>query len=224
MKYKIYLTLFLCFLTTLVFAQTKDVERKWHFGILGGTHIFGETFTYEKIKTVKGAVLGLDLSYKFLPAKSGLSFHVQPNWSIYIRTNSGNSTTYDYKIQSINLPLLLRYTFLTGKIRPFLEAGLNVRTRTSFDIDINGRICSYEPAMCFSGQETRDMHSQTSQDRVGVLAGVGIEFDVWRISIPVSIRFNEGIGTYKMKERFEDHYYYDDIKTRNIQITTGITF
>jgi len=224
MRNKLLPTLLLCFLTSLVLAQTEVSERKVHFGLIGGSHVFGETFSYEKIKTVKGVALGLDLSYKFSPEKSGLSFHVQPNWSNYIRTNRENNTSYDYKIQSINIPLLLRYTFLTGKIRPFVEARLNFRSRISFDIDINGTICRYEPAMCFPGREKIDMHSQTSQDRVGVLAGMGVEFDIWKISIPLSIRLNEGIGTYKMKHQYEDHYYYDDIKTRNIQITTGITF
>jgi len=224
MRNKLLPTLLLYFLTNLVLAQTEVSERKVHFGIMGGSHIFGKTFTYEKIETVKGAVLGFDLSIKFSPEKSGFSFHIQPNWSNYIRTNRENNTSYDYKIQSINLPLLLRYTFLTGKIRPFVEAGLNVRSRTSFDIDINGTICQFEPATCSPGFEKIDLHPQTSQDRVGVLAGAGVEFDIWKISIPLSIRFNEGIGTYKMKKKIEDHYYYDNIKTRNIQITTGITF
>lgn len=224
MRNNILPTLLFCFVTSQVLAQTEVSERKVHFGIIAGSHIFGETFTYEKIATVKGAVLGLDLSYNFSPRKSGLSFHVQPNWSNYIRSNRDIYTSYNYKIQSVNLPMLLRYTFFSGKIRPFVDAGLNVRSRTSFNININGEICRETPSTCVTGEENINLHPQTTRDRIGVLAGAGVEFDVWRVTIPVTVRLNEGIGTYKMKNMLQDASYYDDIKTRNIQITTGITF
>jgi len=120
--------------------------------------------------------------------------------------------------------LLLDMLSHREKIRPFLEAGLNVRTRTFFEITQTGTICQIYDGPCFYGENTIDLHPQTSQDRFGVLAGVGVELDVWRITIPVTIRINEGLGTYKMKKMMADSYYYDELKTSNIQITAGITF
>ncbi|GLU56172.1 outer membrane beta-barrel protein [Dyadobacter frigoris] len=181
-----------------------------------------ETFKYESLTTTKGAIFGIDASYTLIPKKSGLSIHIQPNWSNYKRTNKDHGNTYTYRLQAINLPILLRYTFTSGKIRPFAEAELNIRYRTDFKVKNKGYLC--ELYGCANGEKTIDLQPQTTQDIVGIVAGAGVEFEVGKIVIPITIRLNEGIGTYKMKELREDSYYYYDIKTSNIQITTGITF
>lgn len=61
-------------------------------------------------------------------------------------------------------------------------------------------------------------------DKVGLLASLGVEFDVWQLAIPVTVRINGGVGTFQMKQQLADSYYFDKIKARNIQVTAGITF
>lgn len=212
--------LFLLFFPTILLAQLE--QRQFHFGIIGGTQLLGKTFSYESLTTAKGALFGLDVSYDFAPKKSGFSIHAQPNWSNYKRTNKDRGNTYTYRLQAINLPVLLRYTFTSGKIRPFAEAGLNVRHRTAFKVENKGYIC--ELYGCANGEKKIDLQPQTTQDVIGIVAGAGVEFEIGKVVIPITVRLNEGIGTYKMKEIWEDTSYYSDIKTRNIQITTGITF
>ncbi|MCF0056387.1 outer membrane beta-barrel protein [Dyadobacter sp. CY356] len=206
--------------TNLLYAQSQ--QKQFHFGILGGTQIIGKTFQYESLANIKGAVLGIDVSYAFKPERSRFSIHAQPNWSSYKRTNEDRGDTDIYQCQAINLPLLLRYSFTSGKIRPFAEAGVNVRYRTDFKVENRGNIC--ELYGCFSGERIIDLQPEVTQNVIGLVAGAGIEFEIGKISIPITVRINEGIGTSQMKEMREDSYYYSDIKTRNIQITTGITF
>lgn len=223
MRYKFIPAVLVLLTSSLAFAQKNDYDRKLRFGVFGGRHILGETFTYEKIKAVSGPIFGLDFSYNFRSNKSGLSIHIQPNWTSYYRNNKEPATSDDYKTQALNVPLLARYSFGTGKIRPFIEGGLNIRSRKSFQFERNGRICIYM-SPCANGKQTIDLHPELTDDKAGLIAGLGVEFDVWQLTIPVTVRLNEGIGTYEMKERMEDSYYFDKIKTRNIQVTAGITF
>ena len=184
--------------------------------------MLGKTFQYESLANIKLAGLGIDVSYAFNPEQSRFSIHAQPNWSTYKRMNKDHGDTDNYQWQSINLPFLLRYTFIIGKIRPFAEAGVNVRYRTVFKVENKGNIC--ELYGCFSGERTINIQPEVTQDVIGIIAGTGVEFELGRIIIPITVRINEGIGTSEMKEMREDSYYCSDIKTRNIQITTGITF
>jgi hypothetical protein len=219
---KLSLLLFLITCPNLLVAQSEEQTRRFHFGVLGGAQMIGKTFNYEKLAMTKGALFGLNASYAFSEKQTGLSIHIQPHWSFYNRTNKDDGNSYSYRLQAVNLPLLLRYTLSVGKIRPFAEAGLNIRYRTLFKIKKTGYLC--ELTGCVTGEKTIDLQPETSQDIVGLVAGAGVEIEIGKVMIPVTIRLNEGIGTYKMKEQWEDQYYYEDIKTRNIQITTGITF
>lgn len=210
----------LLFLPNSLFAQSE--QKQFHFGIIGGTQFLGKTFKYESMTITKGALLGIDVSYAFTQKNAGFSIHTQPYWSNYKRTNENHGNTYTYRLQAINLPLLLRYTFTSSKIRPFAEAGLNVRHRIAFKVQNKGYLC--ELYGCAFGEQRIDLQPQTSKDLVGIVAGAGVEFEIGKVVIPLTIRLNEGIGTCKMKENREDSYYYYDIKTRNIQITTAIIF
>ncbi len=223
MRYKFLPVVFLLLSSCLAFSQKSNDDRKLRFGVFAGRHILGETFTYEKIKTVSGPVFGLDFSYNARSDRSGLSIRIQPNWTSYNRNNKEQETSDVYKIQALNIPLLARYTFGGRKIRPFIEGGLNLRSRTSFDFKRNGRICSFI-GPCSYGQQTIDLHPELTDDKIGLVAGLGVEFDLWHLTIPVTVRLNEGLGTYEMKQQLADSYYFDKIKTRNIQVTAGITF
>lgn len=222
-RYQISTAVFIFLISSAGFAQNKSTDRKLHLGVFAGRHLIGETFTYEKLKQASGALAGLDMSYKLGKQRPGISIRLQPHYARYQRINKEHPNTDQFTVKSFNVPLLARYALGPGKIRPFLEAGLNFRWRTAFKYERNGQICSFI-GPCSYGQQSLDLHKELTHDRIGLVAGVGVEVDVWQLTTALTVRVNEGVGTFRMEEQLADSYYFDQIKTRNFQVTAGISF
>lgn len=216
---------FLIFLET--YGQDVTRLRKVDFGIWGGLPVLGKFDSNDHLRSASGLTIGLNVGYYFSKPKRGLSVHLQPNWSEQsVAKESGINTAFFQKAtwtsQAVNIPVLLRWTFSTGNIRPFLEFGPNLQFRTALSSKNQGTLCGIYN--CSSYEARIDMHAETSQDRIGLIAGAGVELNIWKLTIPVGVRIVEGIGTYEMNIIREDSYYYQGLKTRSVQIVTGISF
>jgi hypothetical protein len=215
------------FIFNETFGQDVARHRKIDFGIWGGLPVLGKFDSNDHLRSASGLTLGINVGYYFRQPRQGLSIHLQPNWSEQsVAKKSGINTAFFQKAtwtsQSVNIPVLLRWTFSTGNIRPFLEFGPNLRFRTALSQRNEGKTCGV--SNCSNYDATIRMQSEISQDRIGLTAGAGVELDIWKLTIPVGVRIVEGIGTYKMNIVREDSYYYQGLKTRGIQIVTGISF
>jgi len=210
------------------FAQESREFKKWQLGAIAGIQPYGKLYPYNEQKTTGGVIAGASVQYSLQGGKNGLSLLFQPHWSGFRKTyKSGNPATEFYSemhwnVESFNFPVLVRYTVGKGIVRPFVEAGPNFRVRTELRLKENGRLCYLYG--CVQGSTNQNIHPGTTQDRIGLIASVGAEVNLWKVTIPVSIRINEGIGTFETREPMQDAASYQDLKTKTFQIVTGITF
>ena len=219
-------------LTGLVaFAQDNNYFKKWSIGVIAGLQPQGKMFNTNKWEKSSGFVAGLSGQYHFTENLAGFSLLVQPHYNRFERfmqsdeRGPGYSQWYtesNWKTESINLPILVRYTVGKGIIRPFVEAGPNFKFRTALNGRSYGQFCGI--AQCNEIRRNEDYHSIATQDRVGLIVSAGAEVNLWKIAIPVSLRLNEGFGTYETKGVTNDTPVYDNFKTRTFQIVTGVTF
>ncbi|SEJ57501.1 hypothetical protein SAMN05216327_11310 [Dyadobacter sp. SG02] len=207
-----------------VFAFGQDAARKSHFeyGVFGGKQLWGKVYDDRKIASVSGWVAGVDVGYR---DKSGISFHLQPNFSTFGSAWESNETDYHYRYEwkwgAINVPLTARYTLGSGRVRPFAEAGLNLRLRTSLSFEYEFISCGF--CCCRPGYGTDDKQKSMTRDPAGIIAAIGAEIDLHSVTIPITLRLIEGIGTYDLKPDPTPGSGYGGLKTRVIQVTAGIS-
>ena len=91
------------------------------------------------------------------------------------------------------------------------------------DLEVN---CGLAPCD-FNWKVTENIIGKTTSERIILLASVGTELNLGGVQIPISLRINESIGTYKLNDQNYSRRTRDnisDFKTRTIQIVTGVTF
>lgn len=210
--------------TTAVAQSAKDT-RRWQFGAMAGpnwTIYVPKSAGYD---AMPGFLAGADIGYRFRNSPKGWSLRLQPYFlvsrsSTEIGTReSGTYSKTRSKNRTINLPLLVRYTFTGGKVRPFAEIGAvwNVRNRWLF----KGTYCNTDECYDIGG----DWQSVENKDRrFSALASAGVEVDIGKVTIPITVRVTQLL---KKKETFYEPFSGTDITiptTRTIQVTAGITF
>ncbi|MCE6992447.1 outer membrane beta-barrel protein [Dyadobacter sp. CY323] len=214
-------------ITSSVNAQQTHAFRKFGAGIYGGPQLFGKIFTNTKLDDISGITAGLDIRYALSKQPQGFSLHFQPSYNSFRLFTSEGANTQLYrertwKWEAFHFPLLARYTFSSGWSRPFAEVGPTLRIRKALTIRNAGYGCGV--AGCSGGDITTDLDPITNNDPIVLTAAAGVEIDIWKITIPISVRLQQGFGTYEMKEQREDALYYDKLKTNTIQVTAGVSF
>lgn len=211
-----------------VYVYGQDAARKGHFeyGAFGGKQLWGKIYDYRKMEAVSGWVAGIDLGYKVRDDKSGVSFHIQPNFSTFgsVLEEGKNTQIYrwiEWKWQAINVPYTIRYAFTGGKIRPFAEAGINLRFRTKLAMEYRTMGCGV--AGCYGSEGVDNMQQNLTRDLIGAVAGIGAEIDVNNVTIPIAIRINESFGTFGSKPTSTPGSGHGKLKTRVVQVTAGFT-
>lgn len=212
-----------------LFAQETRPFKKWRFGIIGGYQPVGVVYDYDKYSSGSGFVGGLSSQLNFTKKVSGLSLLFQPHWASFKQgyemfgpSSSSGSYHDTWSTKSLNFPLLVRYALGKGMVRPYVEVGLNGRFRTSLKLKKEGSICGF--AGCGGRFSSDNLQSDISQDHVGVIAGIGAELNLGKLTIPLSIRSNSVFGTDGTKTSSAYDSYYANLKTRTFQIVTGISF
>ncbi|MBO9617148.1 MAG: hypothetical protein J7619_30965 [Dyadobacter sp.] len=214
------------FLYTNVYGQLDVPRKQWRFGLLAGRPVAGKIFEGANTESASGLVAGLDLSYDFEKVKSRASIHFQPafvTFKMTKETGQKNSQYYikqQWKWEAIHLPLSFRYTLPTGIVRPFLELGFNFRFRTALAVSASGTNCGI--AGCIPVSSSQSVQNIADKDKLGILAGAGVEIDAGKVTIPLTIRLVDGIA----KKRYDDPASpttYSNLKTKLIQVTAGVT-
>lgn len=231
MKNLTLLFVFLCLFSFGAFSQDNSHSKKFTFGVIAGLQPQGKMFNTDKWEKSSGFVAGVTGQYHFAGNMDGFSLLVQPHYNRFERFNQSDErgpgysqwyTESNWKTESFNLPILVRYTAGKGIIRPFIEAGPNLKFRTA--LKKNGYRVFCGSANCVETVSNDNYQHLTGQDRIGLIISAGAEVNLWKVAIPVSLRLNEGFGTYATKGVMYDTPVYDNLKTRTFQIVTGVTF
>jgi len=214
-------------------AHSQDVVKsRYGWGFVGGLNMFGTYKLGVPQKKIQGGLLGFDFYYKVLKNSDVLNLHFQPNWTIFNYDNGKGRQNDKEHIQrtseTLVLPFLLRFSPLAKKkIGIFIEGGVGLQHRfkdtSLMDLEVN---CIAAPCD-FNWKNTESLLGKTTSERIVILASVGTELNLGGVQIPISLRINEGIGTYKLNDQNYSRRTRDNIgdyKTRTIQIVTGVTF
>jgi hypothetical protein len=212
-----------------MFAYGQDAARKGHFeyGAFGGKQLWGKIYDERRMEAVSGWVAGADLGYRVRDDKSGVSFHIQPNFSTFgsVLEEGKNTQIYrwiEWKWQAFNLPYTIRYALPSGKVRPFAEAGINLRFRTKLTMGYRAIGCGV--AGCSGSDGIDDVQQNLTRDLIGPVAALGAEIDILSVTIPVTIRISEGFGTFGSKPTSTPGSGYGTLKTKVVQVTAGVMF
>ncbi|WP_342084951.1 hypothetical protein [Dyadobacter sp. OTU695] len=224
------LYLFLCLFLFHARAngQSDTPIRPWRFGAMVGRPVAGKIYDSNKMKSASGLVVGLDFAYYFEKKDFGPSMHFQPSFNTFKKTETaGNKSSQYYvasrwKWEAIHLPVSFRYTFSTGLIKPYVEFGLNFRFRTALFFRNSGHICGI--ASCFSAGGGQSLQNVANKDKLGILAGAGVEVDAGKVTIPISIRLVDSILQPKNSDDQGPTPTYSNLRTKLIQVTTGVAF
>ncbi|QRR00244.1 outer membrane beta-barrel protein [Dyadobacter sandarakinus] len=202
--------------------------RRWQFGLMAGPQFMNSAPRVEGEKWSKGFMAAADVSYRLQAPRKGWSVHMQPGINTYrtrrVEGSPSNATYMSTKMKSntIYLPLLIHYNFLGGKVRPFAELGLNWRYGLPFTIESKRWACSGSSGcLPYDSKNKYKVSEQTRQ--LGALAAAGVEIDLGKITIPLTVRVIEDV---KKKEVFDDPALggtYTIPRSRVVQISAGIT-
>jgi len=77
---------------------------------------------------------------------------------------------------------------------------------------------------CYGRESSLDLQSSTTKDAIGITAGAGIEVDLWKVTVPISVRVQEAFGTYETNVVFYESPGFQNLKTKTIQVTAGVNF
>jgi hypothetical protein len=224
----LYLFLSLLFLPVCANGQSDKPYRPWKFGAMVGRPVAGKIYDDSKMRSASGLVLGLDFAYFFEKKDFGPSMHFQPNFNTFKKTETVGSRDNQYyvasrwKWEAIHLPVSFRYTFSTGIVKPFVEFGLNFRFRTALFFRNSGHVCGV--VSCFSAGGGQSLQNVANKDKLGILAGAGVEVDAGKVTIPISIRLVESILQPKDSDDQGPTPTYSNLRTKLIQVTTGVVF
>lgn len=208
-------------------AQQASESNPWRFGVLAGRPLAGKIYDNTKMKSASGLVVGLDLGYYFEKRESGPSLHFQPSYATFKKTETDGDKSSSYYVESkwkweaMHLPLSFRYTLPTGAVRPFVEFGLNFRFRTALFFRRSGRICGIVSCNAVDGGQS--IQNVANKDKLGILAGVGVEVDAGKVTIPLSIRLVDSFLKPKGSDDQGSTPTYSNLRTKMIQVTAGFT-
>ena len=224
----------LVFLTGLYsYSQSSDSHTKKHsFGVLGGINIANMNFPNSQgpddqeitplLRFGVGAILNVYLSEHFNARFEPM--YLQKGCNIDEGTDAVNQPGGQLKVSSIELPILIQYSF--GKtLKPYLIAGPTFGYNLESEIEFN--ITGLE----FNG----DMEEITAAFDLGIAFGGGIQVPVRIGEIFLEVKYSYGLinqresGSVTLESGIlqmvmETDKANDKYTNRGIQIMAGITF
>lgn len=207
-------------------AMAQSAATRWQFGAMLGPQVSFAVPKQEGSKATKGIMAGVDVGYRFQEAEKGWSVHVQPYFAgARAKNTSGAENTNFYltlksKSWAVNAPLLIRYTFLDGKIRPFAELGAHYMVGGRFSYKVSGFMC---PEGVYCEPTSEELKNQKAGGpRITALASAGVVVDAGKVSIPITIRLIENVKKLETYDIGGVEYKFP--KSRVIQVTAGVSF
>jgi hypothetical protein len=211
---------FICVFSNTIQAQQFSAPKAAHFklGVFAGSNYTSSFLDSRYFKTQAGFLAGVDIQY-LLTSRSSL--HLQPSWAQLAneqsKFNFGTLTLNTFK-----LPFEYRYYVSPGKRLLFVQGGLsynyltNSNYRKQYDI-----VCIQAPCPN-TGPDTPSSNKST----VSGIAGIGINIELQKISIPITLQYERYFGNYLFSN---NNFIFSNgeptsIKFESFALTTGISF
>lgn len=180
----------------------------------------------------------------------GFSFSFQPNYNRQVFDYFNTYTwahpelpeqsielRYDHQVSLdfIELPLIIKYDVLRkGKIRPFVEAGgyYGILVGAVKDIATSGSDKASGSQHDFEGEKmVMGVKNLFRPSAYGVLGGVGVNYDLWKIRVVLDVVYRHGLNTITSgSNRYANHNLsgmgavLDDISLNNLSCNIGFLF
>lgn len=190
-----------------------------------------------------GPVAGIDITYKYL----GLSVSLQPNYrryrfiyeNDYVWTDSSGewSLELNYRqsnhLDYIELPLFVRYEFLQGALKPFIQAGLTYGYLFSAgkSIYISGEDAASGGQSFAAAPISENARELFIKTQLGYAAGAGVSWDIGNIRLVADIVYRRNTHTITNRSQRFTHNRLagsgdamDDIRLRSFTFSIGCLF
>jgi len=242
--------------------QKKFLDKQWWIGIKGGGNLtqpeiskryavvapsnYDPKTNYKRYESMKqlGTQAAIEVSFYY----KGFSFSVQPalshvrfdysNQFEWISTVEGNrfELLYDQqnKANFIDLPLIVKYEFGSGNLKPYVQAG--VYSSMLVDATKNVQITRLDYA-AGGLSETKDepvivgATDLFAKYNWGLMGGAGVYYNVGNIRVSLDIQYRKGMSLVNATEtRYNNDRLsgigdaYDDLKLNNLSFNLGCLF
>jgi hypothetical protein len=150
------------------------------------------------------------------------------NYDIIYSTN-GYDVTLNEKLWYLEVPLILKYTFGRGRLRPYIEAGAYLGSLLSANSDFNSTYTATGDKLSDNNVSTDDRRNKINY---GLIGGGGLTYKVGPGHFALDIRYCYGLtNIVNGANRYADEniyfkYYYldDDLKISNSLISIGYVY
>ncbi|WP_247233472.1 hypothetical protein [Telluribacter sp. SYSU D00476] len=205
------------------FSQTPQ-ERDVKVGVVVGKSLLGTYQSEAPWRGVGGGLVGVDLNYPLFKNAPRLSLHFQPHWEKAHYHNRSGELSNELIHQSINLPILLRFQLSShSRFRPFVEVGAGYRVAIKHQYKGYTIICPFATPCRNLPYET-DLVSASPRGSVALLAGVGAELPLGSVRIPITVRVNQSVSSYRLDNSGTSHSPFKEVQTSTLQVVTGVSF
>lgn len=188
---------------------------------------------------------GIDLTF----FHKGFSFSFKPNYRIerfsytntyewYSDVNSLNSLQLtmeqEHTLNFVELPVFIKYDILSGKLRPFIQAGVFYRTLVNADKSVSTTGVDYASGGSGPFQNetvTIGADDLFAKSSTGIIGGVGCTYDVWNVRLILDVTYRKGLTNISNAEnRYSENPLtgigdaMDDLTLNSISINLGCVF
>jgi hypothetical protein len=173
-------------------------------GVIGGLNLakFGGEDTADNLENRVGLLGGLSLT----KARPGaLGFEIDGLYSMKGAKSSGAASEATFKLDYLEVPLLLRYDFpVAGTIRPHLAVGPSVALRVGCSAE--GRSGGVTVSLDCDDAGDESFGSDLRTFDAGIVVGGGVDFTAGRNTLTLGARYSYGLLSISGG---------DDINTKN---------
>ena len=202
--------------------STKSKTSRWGASVFAGLN-----YSYPRINTGYPAhfsphanlLAGIDVNYRLNPRAS---LHAQPSWTRIDKVRPDRdiySLSPGFSITTIKIPLLYRYYILPTHRSLFVEVGVgyNQLVKSDYREEITME-CLIAPCPTYYTSNI----PASNKSAISGLAGVGVNIELHKISIPITLRYERYLSDYTFPGQYRERPA--PIKFESFALTTGVNF
>jgi hypothetical protein len=177
-------------------------------------------------------------SFIFEPAFKTQQFGYGTTYQWVSEQTPENSLEINYahgvNLQYIQVPVFLRYDFLQGKFRPFVQVGgfYNRLINAKKTVSTSGTDTASGTAGSFQDQEvTFGATELFNKQNYGIAAGGGVSYDIWNVRFILAVNYMYGMNNitnaenrYNGNPLVDTGDVMDDIHLRSIDVSLNCVF